>query len=61
MITTDLVLPLQLWNTDHHPDDVEKACQKSLDLLGLQHVDLYLIHWPMAYKVRTYLGQGFPT
>ena len=41
----------QLWNNSHHPDDVEAACQESLDLLGLSYLDLYLMHWPMAYKV----------
>ncbi|XP_072042732.1 aldo-keto reductase 1B-like [Amphiura filiformis] len=46
----DLFITTKIWNTDHHPDDVEAACQKSLDLLGLKYVDLYLIHWPMAYK-----------
>ncbi|XP_072041915.1 aldo-keto reductase family 1 member B1-like [Amphiura filiformis] len=46
----DLFVTTKIWNVDHHPDDVEAACQKSLDLLGLNYVDLYLIHWPMAYK-----------
>ncbi|XP_072042731.1 aldo-keto reductase family 1 member B1-like [Amphiura filiformis] len=46
----DLFITTKIWNTDHHPDDVEAACQKSLDLLGLKYLDLYLIHSPMAYK-----------
>jgi alcohol dehydrogenase (NADP+) len=34
----------------HHPDDVESAMQQSLDDLGTDYVDLYLMHWPVAWK-----------
>eukprot|EP00058_Branchiostoma_floridae_P001904 XP_002587392.1 hypothetical protein BRAFLDRAFT_96279 [Branchiostoma floridae] len=40
----------KLWNTFHHPNDVEEAVKKSLRSLGLDYLDLYLIHWPMAYR-----------
>jgi alcohol dehydrogenase (NADP+) len=33
----------------HHPDDVEKALDASLKDLGLESVDLYLIHWPSPF------------
>jgi len=42
---------LQLWNTHHRPAIVADTCKKSLDNLGLDYVDLYLIHWPFAFKV----------
>jgi alcohol dehydrogenase (NADP+) len=32
------------------PDDVEAACDASLKSFGLSYVDLYLIHWPVAFK-----------
>lgn len=41
----------QLWDTHHRPDLVEKGLKKSLENLGLSYLDLYLIHWPMAFKV----------
>ncbi|MEJ2003633.1 MAG: aldo/keto reductase [Cyclobacteriaceae bacterium] len=40
----------KLWNTMHHPDDVEKALKTTLDDLGLEYLDLYLMHWPIALK-----------
>jgi alcohol dehydrogenase (NADP+) len=40
----------KLWNNKHHPDDVEQALQDSLNDLGLDYVDLYLMHWPVAFK-----------
>ena len=36
----------KLSNSDH--DNVEEALNASLAALGLDYVDLYLMHWPMA-------------
>lgn len=40
----------KLWNTKHEPEDVEDACRTSLAQLGLSYLDLYLMHWPMAFQ-----------
>jgi diketogulonate reductase-like aldo/keto reductase len=31
-------------------EDVEAACKRSLQNLGLEYLDLYLVHWPIALK-----------
>jgi diketogulonate reductase-like aldo/keto reductase len=40
----------KLWNSDHGYDHAIKACHASLARLGLDYVDLYLIHWPVQGK-----------
>jgi len=42
----DLFVTTKLWNSDQGFDDALRACDASLERLGLDHVDLYLIHWP---------------
>ncbi|KAJ6634931.1 Aldo-keto reductase family 1 member A1-A [Pseudolycoriella hygida] len=46
----DVFIVTKLWNTFHRPDQVEKAFQKSFENLNLTYIDLYLIHFPLAYK-----------
>jgi alcohol dehydrogenase (NADP+) len=51
IVTRDeLWITSKLWNHRHLPADVEPAIRESLDALGLERLDLYLVHWPVAHK-----------
>jgi diketogulonate reductase-like aldo/keto reductase len=46
----ELFVTTKLWNNNHRPERVKPALQASLDRLGLDAVDLYLVHTPFAFK-----------
>ncbi|WP_307852097.1 aldo/keto reductase [Streptomyces sp. b94] len=48
----DLFVTTKLWNKDQGYDSTLRAFDTSLAKLGLEYVDLYLIHWPMPAKER---------
>lgn len=43
----DLFITTKIWNNAQRLGDVDGAFQRSLDRLGLDYIDLYLIHWPV--------------
>lgn len=46
----DLWLTSKLWNTFHRPEHVREACEKTLADLGVDYLDLYLVHFPISLK-----------
>ncbi|GGX06007.1 oxidoreductase [Streptomyces malachitofuscus] len=48
----ELFVTTKVWNSDHGYDATLRAFDTSLAKLGLDHVDLYLIHWPTPARDR---------
>jgi 2,5-diketo-D-gluconate reductase A len=48
----DLFITTKLWNADQGYDEALRAFDTSLGKLGLDTVDLYLIHWPLPKRDR---------
>lgn len=46
----DIFITSKLWNDNHKPENVAAALDETLAELGLEYLDLYLIHWPVAFK-----------
>ncbi len=46
----ELFVTTKLWNSEQGHDSTLRAFDASLDRLGLDYVDLYLIHWPVPAK-----------
>ncbi len=44
----------KLWNSDHGYDRALRACDQSLARLGLEQLDLYLVHWPAPGRRETW-------
>jgi alcohol dehydrogenase (NADP+) len=52
----EVFITSKLWNDSHKDGYVIPALQESLKKLQLEYLDLYLIHWPVAFKP----GIGYP-
>jgi len=48
----EIFVTTKLWNDDHGYDAAQRAFDRSLARLGLDYVDLYLIHWPVPGRRR---------
>lgn len=68
LLREELFVTTKLWNDDQGKDKALAAFDASLDELGLDYVDLYLIHWPTpardlyteTYKVLEEILAGAP-
>ncbi|MFD0853456.1 aldo/keto reductase, partial [Actinomadura adrarensis] len=48
----EVFVTTKLWNSDHGYDETLRAFDTSMQRLGLEYLDLYLIHWPMPSRDR---------
>jgi alcohol dehydrogenase (NADP+) len=46
----DLFITTKLWNSNHRPERVKPSFDASLKRLGIDYIDLYLIHTPFAFQ-----------
>jgi alcohol dehydrogenase (NADP+) len=50
ILREDVFITSKLWNNAHGEGQVRPALEDSLKKLGLDYLDLYLIHWPVAFR-----------
>ena len=48
----EIFVTTKLWNTNHSYNDARQAFEESMEKLGLDYLDLYLIHWPNPKPLR---------
>ncbi|MBH9986586.1 MULTISPECIES: aldo/keto reductase [Lactobacillus] len=53
----DLFVTTKLWNDKHGYQETIQAIDESLEKLGLDYLDLYLIHWPNPKAVRDHWAE----
>jgi len=46
----DVFITSKCWNTHKAPSNVRNACLYTMQCLGVDYLDLYLVHWPVAWK-----------
>jgi len=50
----EIFVTTKVWNTDQGYDSTLRAFDESLSKLGMDYVDLYLIHWPKDKNIETW-------
>merc|ERR1712115_387617 len=44
----DIFICTKVWNHLHEPEEVKWSLNNSLENFGLDYIDLFLVHWPIA-------------
>lgn len=57
----DLFITSKLWNSAHQPSYSEAELDETLKQLGIDYLDLYLVHWPIAFPPGNGLTPPHPT
>ncbi|THH18317.1 hypothetical protein EW146_g2636 [Bondarzewia mesenterica] len=57
----DLFITSKVWNSSHQPNQVERELDETLKQLETSYLDLYLIHWPVAFPPGNGLNPAHPT
>jgi alcohol dehydrogenase (NADP+) len=57
----DLYITSKLWNHRHRPEHVRACLDERLRLLRVGYLDLFLMHWPIAFQPDTYRVQRTAT
>lgn len=50
----ELFITTKLWQYFHEPEHVRPVFERSLKLLQMDYVDMYMIHWPMSWAFQGY-------
>ncbi|VDO05111.1 unnamed protein product [Rodentolepis nana] len=53
----DIFVASKLWSDRNDPKKVKRSCEESLKDLGLEYLDLYIVHWPVSFHFED--GVGF--
>ena len=48
----EIFVTSKVWNDDQGFESTQKAFNKTMEKLGLEYLDLYLIHWPVSGKFK---------
>ena len=46
----EVFITSKVWQTNHEPKRVREACLHTLENLGVAYLDMYLMHWPLAWE-----------
>ncbi|KAF9075499.1 NADP-dependent oxidoreductase domain-containing protein [Rhodocollybia butyracea] len=57
----ELFITSKVWNSSHQPALVEKELDQTLSQIGTDYLDLYLVHWPVAFVPGQGLNPRHPT